>query len=400
MLRGLPLFPLTLLGVCRALHVNTTVSSSRSLAGNTLMLVSGVSAASEMCLTAVAGSIRLEACDEAIAVGDGRELWAFQTGGHLLHLMSKQCADAGGHAAADVALADCASASTWEMLGNSQLRSGSLCLSQRGLTAGSGNVAARAAAAATSSADAAAHGAAAATDLEMRSYWASKLDDAGTVDLTVDMGHVERPDSATIEWEFPPKAFAVAVAEGSGPWREVFATTVNMLRKTRILLGGLPASRLKVTMREPHPLLGHLSGHRLYGIRSLSVMAPRLQAVMEDCAVAARSNDARDKYFAVAVPTFEAAGAVTPQGDLEELDSAKASLSTVLGKVSDIVPRLPMCGKGPLVSSLGGGFGAAALAAGAVARMSAADQRVEFSTAQELLGTAKSAIVQVRSALR
>ena len=40
-------------------------------------------------------------------------------------------------------------------------------------------------------------------------------------------------------------------------------------------------------------------GHLLYGIKSVSVFASRLQAIVTECSKAARSTDARDKYFLV-----------------------------------------------------------------------------------------------------
>ena len=53
-----------------------------------------------------------------------------------------------------------------------------------------------------------------------------------------------------------------------------------------------------------------LEGHALYGVRSFKVMSPQMRTVLESCAVAAKSGDAHDQYFAVAVGSFDpAAGA-------------------------------------------------------------------------------------------
>ena len=38
-------------------------------------------------------------------------------------------------------------------------------------------------------------------------------------------------------------------------------------------------------------------GHKVYGITDLTISAAGLQAIVEDCATAAKSHDARDKYF-------------------------------------------------------------------------------------------------------
>lgn len=46
---------------------------------------------------------------------------------------------------------------------------------------------------------------------------------------------------------------------------------------------------------------GIFQRHQLYGIEKFSVYASRLNSVVEECADASRSQDARDKYFQVYV---------------------------------------------------------------------------------------------------
>ena len=62
------------------------------------MITSGMTAAEELCLTVesglvdVAGSeVVLMKCLDAIAAGDGRELFSFQSGGLLMSVVGKQC---------------------------------------------------------------------------------------------------------------------------------------------------------------------------------------------------------------------------------------------------------------------------------------------------------------------
>ena len=49
---------------------------------------------------------------------------------------------------------------------------------------------------------------------------------------------------------------------------------------------------------------GTFQGHNVYGIKGLALRAFRLQSIVEDCAAAAKSNDARDKFFETHVSEF------------------------------------------------------------------------------------------------
>ena len=92
----------------------------------------------------------LQKCTDAIAAGDGRDLFTFQSGGQLLNVAGGKCAGFGGADIADGAsltFGDCGAAPQWEVLGNGQLKvkgAGDLCLSQSGLngySTSSGNTA-------------------------------------------------------------------------------------------------------------------------------------------------------------------------------------------------------------------------------------------------------------------
>merc|ERR1719291_1480782 len=389
--------------------------------GSTFMLVAGISAPAEMCLTALAGHLSLEACAEAVAASDGREIWSFQAAGQLLHVASGLCASAADASVGPVvALAACDGAGSWELLGNGQARLGSLCLSQRGAAAGFDNVAAKVAALATSTVDAAAHGASAATDLNEASFWASGAS-AGPVALTLDLG-VERPlDSLKISWEFPAKSFTVSVSTGSERWIEKYATTTNVLRHTRLAMGGALASKLKVTMLEAHPTLGVFNGRALYGIKSISVGSARTQAVMTDCASAAATSDARDKYFAVAASDFDPSAASALRKEAPSLESGVASLSASLSEVAAAIPQLPICAASNRLSvnstvSVSPAPPRTSVESGAIFRVAAArhDRRrvgagviaeasaggaaeLEVAAAVDLLSVAKDSIVELRA---
>lgn len=312
-----------------------------------------------------------------------------------MNAMTGKCAGtADARAGSAISLMACDEAGSWELMPNGQAKLGNLCLSQRGLAAGSENVAARAAAHATSSSAATSHGAFAAVDLNEASFWASKFDEQGPVEFTVDFGADKHLDSARISWEFPAKAFKVEVSRDQEHWTQVFATDANMLSQTSMSLGGVLASSLKITMTKGHPWLGVFQGKSVYGIKSISASASRMQPIVDDCAAAATSNDARDKYFAVAVSEMDSSDASALRREMPSLASAAASLTATLAEVSDIVPKLPMCSASTqqqhrLVTSF----------AQKLQQATGADMEVDLSDAKQLLRVAKNLVVTVRSSL-
>jgi len=272
----------------------------------TFMMVSGISAAEEMCLTTggagtTGSDVILEPCASAVAAGDGRELWQRLPNGQLAQATGQTCINVEGDA---VLLSTCDGAVAFEAQGNGQLKTGlagDRCLSQKGTSSGTEDAAARGAIVASSSADVAAHGANMAVDGSSNTFWASAMDPVDPVEITIDIGSQRKLTAINVDWEFPAKAFTVSVSTDGVKWSEVHSTDSNILSSSRISLGLVTASKIKVVM---HQAAGHFHGHALYGIRKLSVLALRLQSVVEDCAAAAKSNDARDKYFATYVGEF------------------------------------------------------------------------------------------------
>merc|ERR1719326_1833125 len=311
------------------------------------MMVSGISSSEEMCLTAADGGIDidgtdviLEPCASAVAAGDGRELWQRLPNGQIANAIGKKCVGAAGDA---VVLTSCDEGSAWETQANGQMklaRAGDYCLSQEGPAAGVEDAAARGAITASSTADNMAHGANMAVDGSSNTFWASALDPPGPVTVTVDLGGQKRVNAVAINWEFPAESFAVSVSTDGVKWSEVHATDSNVLSSSSVALGYIPAKRVKVVM---HEAAGAFHGHAVYGIKSLVVSAARLRSIVEECGAAAKSTDARDKYFATYVGEFAPCSSKALRSELPSLEAARASVASVVSELAAVLPKLGSC---------------------------------------------------------
>merc|ERR1712066_788526 len=122
----------------------------------------------------------------------------------------------------------------------------------------------------------------------------------------------------------------------------------------------------------------------------------QMQAVLEDCAAAAQSSDARDKYFVVSVKEYEPAAATGK--DALALESAASSLGATLSELSAVFPDLPACsGKGQ--RSMGGVPREQSMISKSATRLESFSQSnigVDVLAYEELLSTAKAVILEVR----
>ena len=128
-------------------------------------------------------------------------------------------------------------------------------------------------------------------------------------------------------FEFVPAAFSLQTSSGAGKWTDVYATDTNVLKTTTVPLTGHFVHGVRLVLKKAHATEGVLGGHALYGVRSFKVMAPQMRTVLEPCAVAAKSGDARDKYFAVAVGSFDPAAGTQLRSELPGLEAADAALA-------------------------------------------------------------------------
>ena len=367
---------------------------------SSFMLVGGVSARSEMCLTGLENvGASLSDCGAAVAELDGREIWSLSAGGALTSLASKKClaVPSGAVAGARVALASCDgpdASAAWELQGNGQIKLGSsnMCLSQSGAAPGNADLAASSSVIASSTLDFA-HGAALAVDGLDSSYWVSKLDEASPVTLTVELDEPAPVLEVGLDFEFVPASFSLQTSSGAGKWTDVYATDTNVLKTTAVPLTGHFVHGVRLVMKKAHTTEGVLGGHALYGVRSFKVMAPQMRTVLEPCAVAAKSGDARDKYFAVAVGSFDPAAGAQLRSELPGLEAADAALAAAVTELAEVVPDVHACKKKGVAfskksksreGSSRGLFGAAELA----------EQKALFDEAKQTIVSARGLLHQ------
>merc|ERR1712139_88427 len=86
-----------------------------------------------------------------------------------------------------------------------------------------------------------------------------------------------------------------------------------------------------------------MGGHAVYGIAGLEVMAKGMKTMVEDCAVASQSKDARDKYFQTFVGNFGSCSSKALRSELPSLEAASSSVASAVTELFDIFPKLAAC---------------------------------------------------------
>ena len=81
------------------------------------------------------------------------------------------------------------------------------------------------------------------------------MDPEGPVEVTVDVGSTRKLSSVQVDWEFPAKAYTLSVSVDGVKWSEVHATDSNVLRSSRIALGSVPASKVRLIMHQARSFL-------------------------------------------------------------------------------------------------------------------------------------------------
>ena len=314
------------------------------------------------------------------------EIWSLATDGSLLHAASKMClSPQGASAGAPLTLASCDAAggvAKWELQGNGQVKmaQSNMCIR----SARSGQVL-------------------------LQSTWPHQLQCLQARRWIPAMGQLLplmgwRPRTGFLRWtrhgsvleldfEFVPSAFTVQAAEASSEnWLQIFATDSNTLKHVKIpLTAAKPMSAIKLVMKEAHPTLGTMGGHKLVGVRSIRLLTRLLQPVLEPCAAAAKSQDARDKFFTVAVSGFDPQAGAALAAEMPALESADAALSSIVVELAKALPAISSCKPAAPIS----------LRANATTqrRRALGDMALDVSQEAALLEEARGTIVALRGLL-
>ena len=287
----------------------------------------------------------LEPCADSVSKLDGREIWTLAADGSLSSSGSTKClGSADGTKLSLFACDALPSDSKWELQGNGQIKmaSSNKCLSQSGLAPGLADVSRSASVVATSTLDAA-HGAKLSVDGLASTYWVSKLDEAGPVSLALSLSEPAPIADVELDFEFVPSAFALQVSPDGQRWKEVFSTETNCLHEVKVPLASELVYGVKLVMTKAHGKHGVLGGRQLFGVRAFKALAPEMRGVLESCGAAAKSQDARDKYFPVAVGSFDPTSGSGLAAELPALEAAGSALAAVSVELASLQPELQSC---------------------------------------------------------
>ncbi|XP_026193943.1 uncharacterized protein LOC34617699 [Cyclospora cayetanensis] len=337
------------------------------------MIVAGITSPSgEMCLQVEGGKmnkegarVTLRSCEDAIAMGDGRELWFTNPQTQLVSALSHPplCVVLEGGEEADggvLILSKCSRAleegdgrSGWTFQANSQIRlakPGSWCMTQKnvnGSTSGLVDLVSNSGVTAESSSNADdLHGPQKAIDRDTNTSWASDSfegTDEHPVTLDINIGKVVRLSSARIDWEQPALAYTLQASSDGTTFMDVASNPANPSASTRDSLGGVDAQYIRILMQKPHPRLGKREEKYRYAIKELGIFASKLEPGIGNCRDAANSDDARDKYFVSYVSTFDSEFAKKIPALGKDVIAKRRSLEVLSGKIEELFPDMETC---------------------------------------------------------
>ncbi|KAJ1610110.1 CpCCP2 [Cryptosporidium canis] len=298
----------------------------------------------------------LGSCIEAVASGDSREIFEFNSKGQLFNPLSKLCVQlkdniVGGEA---LVLDDCRKASDgsglFELMPNNQLRlarGGNLCLTSPGDKPGVANVALNSAASSTSvvrsSVD---NGPEMAVDGKDTSFWLSEPfvlgQDSLDVDFMIDIGSITKIKDVFIEWKYPAVDFTIDISENGKEYQTQVSVSNNGLTSTSYSLEGKKARYVKIHMTAPSK---DETGRYSYGIKQVRIFSNTMRSAVGDCNTVKQHNDGRDKVFPLPYNGDSFAPGLLLKAHGNSVKARLNELQELSGKVTSILPNLDACRK-------------------------------------------------------
>ncbi|TRY50393.1 CpCCP2 extracellular protein [Cryptosporidium tyzzeri] len=298
----------------------------------------------------------LGSCIEAVASGDSREIFEFNSKGQLFNPVSKLCVRlkdnvVGGGA---LVLDDCRKASDgsglFELMPNNQLRlarGGNLCLTSPGDKPGVANVALNSAASSTSVVRTGIENSPAmAVDGKDTSYWLSDSltpgKDSANVNFLIDIGSITKLKDIFIEWKYPAIDFNIDLSENGKEYQTQVSVNNNGLMSTTYSLEGKKARYVKIQMTIPSQ---DETGKYVYGIKQVRIFSNTMRSAIEDCSTVKKHNDGRDKIFPLPYNGDNFAPGLLLKAHGISVKNRLNELQELSGKVTSILPNLDACRK-------------------------------------------------------
>lgn len=337
------------------------------------LLLSGISSEEEMCLQVEEGlinndntSIILDSCTNALASGDGRELWKTNSNNQVISAFSDppKCLSVVNLDDLEnnkIVLYDCLRAledgdgkSNWIFESNSQIRlqkSGdAFCISQKNIYGNIPgihdillNLDVSIYSNSTLDDD---HNPDNTIDGNLNSYWASATFTDNydhLVYLVLDLNKITDLSRIKIYWEYPPLHYNISVSTDNQNFTVVSENLANPSYITVDSLKNMETRYIKISMIKTHPKHGELGDNFLYGIRSIEVQANNLETVINHCRDAANSDDARDKYFVEYITEFDKDLTNKLINLEDDVTKNVSSISDNLSKLEELLPNIETC---------------------------------------------------------
>ncbi|VWU49342.1 LCCL domain-containing protein [Hepatocystis sp. ex Piliocolobus tephrosceles] len=363
------------IGLKNAIHKYFGIREVRVLgAGNPyFLLLSGITSEDEMCLQVEEGLINndntpviLDSCINALASGDGRELWKSNSNNQIISAFSDppKCLSVINLDDLEknkLILYDCLTAledgdgkSNWVFESNSQIRlqrSGEpLCISQKNIYSNKPgisdillNMDVSVEASSLLDDD---HNAENTIDNNLNSFWASTTFSNNyehLVNFLVDLNTLVDISRIKIYWEYPPLHYSINVSSDGHNFKNVIENLANPSFITLDTLKNIETRFIKISMIKTHPIHGEMGDQFLYGIRSIEVQANNLETVLNFCRDAANSDDSRDKYFIEYITEFNEELTNKLINMEEDVSKSVNSISNNLTKLEELLPNIENC---------------------------------------------------------